>query len=316
MSEENFLSTNEAAKKLNVTVTTIYNYVKKGKLKPVYDDWSIDGMMLFHAEDIEKLRDEPPNGYTTAQAAKILGMHQTTISKQIKEGKIIADRIKYKGRMTYFISENTLNELIALRRKKAFNNLRIFSAKYQLYLYQSLINRQTNELGRVMEITRNGGYFITNGGEKIDLLEMKKHGFSPVERFHAKNPLNRVGYVCFRFTKPTSLHDFMYEVIETFYREAGYKNIQISMTEHHIDVQIKPILIEENMISYEFLKQHIVEGAVVKRHNGIFLDSEQERLTLDVSRKLKGQIKILAKENSKTIEEQAIELILKGLSNN
>src|SRR5690606_27247431 len=105
------LSTKEVAKKLGVTVTTVYNYVKNKKLTPVYDDWTVDETMLFYESDVERLLNQRPIGYTTSQVAKRLGVHQTTISKQIKEGKIPAEKIRYRGRMTYFVQEETLKKL-------------------------------------------------------------------------------------------------------------------------------------------------------------------------------------------------------------
>lgn len=310
MRKENYLTTKEAAEKLNVTVTTIYNYVKRGRLKPVYDDWSIDGMMLFYEEDIENLKEERPQGYTTGQVATILGMHQTTISKQIKEGKIKAKKVLYKGRMTYFVDEDTLNELITLREKKRNNYIKIFDSNYQLYLFQSLVNDRTNEFGRIMDLSKDKGYLLTDSGREIALENLTKYGFSPLERYSPSKYLNRAGYVYFRFKKPTNLHDKTYDVLETFYRTAGYRNIKISLTDSSINVQIKPVLLEGKISIEDYLNDHIIQGSVVKRHNGIWLDSDMERFTIEMPRELKEKLKALARRKALTLEELILETLM------
>jgi len=59
----------------------------------------------------------------------------------------------------------------------------------------------------------------------------------------------------------------------------------------------------------EFLQEHLVQGSIIRRHNGIWLDSELEQLNIEVSKKLKEQLKRMSKSKGVTLEELVIEIL-------
>ncbi|WP_068672056.1 helix-turn-helix domain-containing protein [Oceanobacillus sp. Castelsardo] len=302
------LSTKEVAKRLDVTVTTIYQYVKNKKLTPVYEDWSVDETMLFYETDVEKIENERPNGYTTSQVAKILGVHQTTISKQIKEGKIPAEKVRYRGRMTYFVQEDILREL-----KETYSSHNrytdFYHPKWQYYLFQSFLNEQTKEKARIIEFTKEDGILLSDSGEKIDLKNMKQNGFIPLERFQDKKIINKPGYVHFRFEQPSSLHSFIYEVIESFYRSVGHRNMKIHEGDGHIDVYVKPFLLKQNDEHFALIEEHIKSGKITRRHNGILLDSGVERVTIYPTTEQKKKMKGLADKQGISMNELILDIL-------
>jgi transposase len=302
------LSTKEVAKRLDVTVTTIYQYVKNKKLIPVYEDWSVDETMLFYESDVEEIENQKPNGYSTTQVAKILGVHQTTISKQIKEGKIHADKVRYRGRMTYFVQEDVLRELE--QTYSSHNKYSVFyHPKWQYYLFQSFLNEQTKEKARIIEFTKESGILLTDSGEKIDLKDMKQNGFIPLERFQDKKMINKPSYVHFRFEQPASLHSFVYEVIESFYRSVGHRNIKMHEGDGVINIYIKPFLLKQNDEYFALLEEHLISGKVTRRHNGILLDSGVERITIYPSTNQKKKMKRLADNKGITMNEFILDIL-------
>ncbi|MDY0408251.1 helix-turn-helix domain-containing protein [Virgibacillus soli] len=304
------LSTKEVAERLGLTVTTIYQYVKNKKLTPVYEDWSVDETMLFYESDVEKIENQKPSGFTTSQVAKILGVHQTTISKQIKEGKIPANKIRYRGRMTYFVQEDILKNLE--ERYSAGNKYRIcYQPKWNYYLFQSFLNEQTKAIARIIEFTKgnDSGIALTDSGEKLELESLKQKGFIPLEHFQDKKMINRPGFVHFRFEQPVSLHSFVYELIEAFYRAVGYRNLKIREADGHIDIYIKPFLFKQNEEYFTMLEEHLISGKVTQRHNGILLDSGVERLTIYPSTEQKKKMKVLADERGIAMNDLIIEIL-------
>lgn len=308
MEDVSLLSTKEVAERLDVTLTTIYQYVKNGKISPVYEDWSVDQTMLFYETDVEKIENERPAGYTTAEVAERLGVHQTTISKQIKEGKISADKVRYRGRMTYFIQEDVLKELQQTYASlQKYDNF--YHPQWQYYLFQSFLNEQTKEKGRIIEFNKESGLVLTDSGEKISLDHLKQKGFVPLEHFQDRKTINKPGYVHFQFEQPTSLHSFIYEVIESFYRFVGHKNIKLHVENGYIDIYIKPFLLKQHDDYFNLIANHVKSGKVTRRHNGILLDSGVERLTIYPTIEQKKAIKKLADEQGKTMSEYILEML-------
>lgn len=283
--------------------------MKNKKLVPVYEDWQVDETMLFYEEDVEKLIEQRPKGYTTSEVAKILGVHQTTISKQIKEGKIPADMTRYRGRMTYFVQEEALEELERTQypnhRAKSF----FYHPKFEYYLFQSFLNEKTREKARIIELTNEGGTVLTDNGEQFAIDDLTMKGFIPQQRFAVQKTINKPGFVTFRFQQPSSLHSFTYEVIESFYRALSHKNMKIYQSNGYIEVHVKPFLLKQNGEYFSLLENHIVEGEVTKRHNGILLDSLIERLTIYPTSKQKEQIYQLANEKKVAVNDLVIKII-------
>lgn len=301
--DRDLLSTKKVAEKLGVTVTTVYQYVKQRKLKPVYDDWSIDETMLFYPSDVQAIIEKRPSGYTTSQAAKKLGVHQTTIAKQIKEGKIEAHKEKYRGKLTYFIKEETLTQMLQSYGKKIRKKTKFYQPDYKLYLYQSLVNEKTNELARVNSITKDGGSIITDSGEEIALSNINMKGYSPLERFPNKNYLNRAGYVHFRFDEPKSLHSRTYKILEIMYRSLSHKNMNLSVLDGYIEVRVKPVILKGSSDYFSLLEENLISGRITERHNGLLLDSGLESIQLNIPSEKKKLLEAAAKSKGLSLKE-------------
>lgn len=77
----------EAAQILDFKLSTVYKWVRLGRLQPVSGP-EIDGRLryLFRRQDVQRLRAE--NRLTTSQLAKLLGVSRSQILIWIKEGKV------------------------------------------------------------------------------------------------------------------------------------------------------------------------------------------------------------------------------------
>lgn len=308
--DEKLLSTKEVAERLGLTVTTIYQYVKNQKLKPVYDDWQVDETMLFYLSDVQRLENQRPGGFTTAQVADELGIHQTTVSKQIKEGKIKADKVKYKGRMTYFVSNDVLEELKMNYNNNRSNKDYFYQKKWNYYLFQSFTNVKNNDFGRVEKVTKDSGHIITDNGEQIKFDQLKEKGFYPREKYVNIKTINKPGDISFQFKLPNSLHSPVYEVIELLYRNLSYKNMKLFIEDDYINIQVKPVLLKlSNDVTYALLQDHVVKGKVTERHNGILLDSCLESILIHMNKEQKRRLKHESKRKGITVDQLIVSII-------
>lgn len=317
VNDEQLLTTKQVAEILNLSIPTIYKYIKEKRLHPIYEDsWQIDETHLFKKEDVEELKGklEKP-GLTTGEVAKQLQVHPTTVAAYIKKGELKATKQLYKGRNLYFIKEEEVVNFKRSHPKQQKRRKKDFYHKATgLYLFQTVKNKQTFELGRIMKLSNGSGEVWTESGEIIVFDQMQQHNFFAVENFLEKSYITKRGYVIFRFPIPKHIASPIFPLIELFYRALSYRNIRVTKREQHIQLEVKPCFIKElNEDSHPYeinlLQKHIIKGSVIKRHNGLLLESDMEVLTINLSSSLKNRLKELAKHQDLTMEEYVRKLI-------
>lgn len=311
---DHYLTTKEVAAELNLSIHTIYKYVREGKLTPVYEDsWQIDQTHLFRKEDIENLKEELKKpGLTTSEVADRLGVHPTTVNSYINQGILKATKHHYRGREIYFINEEDLKQFkIKHHDHMAKKDKSFYSKEKNLYLYQMIINTETNEIGRIMELNEDQGKILLETGETIPINQMLKKGFFPKEQFKEHNHITKPGYAKFKFPKPQHISSPVFNIIELFYRCIGYKNIKLFELDNVIHVEVKPHFIQSENHKYEFelLKEHISKGRVIPRHNGVVIESDIELVTIQLPIELKKQIMEKSKQRGITVSDFIVQVL-------
>ncbi|WP_242021140.1 hypothetical protein [Cytobacillus oceanisediminis] len=97
-----------------------------------------------------------------------------------------------------------------------------------------------------------------------------------------------------------------------FYSKLGPKNIKVFLgKENKITVEVKPILIKEDIPGYIFalLEESIIEGDISKRLEGVYIDSDLEVLAIAIPSKLKKKIREDAAKTKNTIEDLVISIL-------
>lgn len=318
---EKYLTTKEAAEELNVSVPTIYKYVKEKKLRPVYEDkWQIDETLLFKQEDVEEVKESfTKPGLTTGEVAKDVGVHPTTVASYINQGLLKATKQPYMGRELYFIKEEDLesfkehNNFQKNREKKQF-----FTKDKKYYLFQRLHNKEESILGRIMDLDGEKGKVLTEEGRAFLLSNMEDEGFSRVETFKERKYITKRGYAYFQFNLPNHISSPIFDLIELFYRKIGNKNMRLSINEGIIELEVKPILLSgiaesTNPHEVQILKDHIKKGTVSVRHNGVLIDSEIDSLVVPIPSKLKEELKNVADKQGITLEKYVIGLLQESM---
>lgn len=316
MIDKELLTTNEVAKILDKSVNTIYKYVKEKKLRPVYEDsWQIDQTLLFRRKDVEKLREllKKP-GLTTGEVANKLNLHISTVNSYVKKGILHAEKHYHigLGREVYFVKEEEL-ERFKNNHQSPNDAKKFFIRDGEFYLFQLFNHPTTNEWGRIIELVNDDGKIMTEQGRTLSLSQALNEGFLPTYYVPEHEFIHQKGYAVFQFPKPQHISSPIYNVVDLFYQQYGRKNIRMIVEQEQIHIEVKPKFLELDPDQYhaEFkvLDKHLVDGKILKRHNGIYIDSDLESIVVHVRTAIKEKVKQQAETEGLTMDEYVGKLI-------
>ncbi|QKE72393.1 helix-turn-helix domain-containing protein [Arthrobacter citreus] len=313
------VTTNEAVHILGISKQTIYNYVKAGKLKLVYEDWQIDGTMRFYLDEINEFKSQTiePVGLTVLETANLLGLSKATIHQYIKTGKISASKINFKGRQTVFINEEEVEKLKSTQingsKRKSF-----FTKDLDFYLFGLYEIQNSNEKARIIELNENGEIVAkTNMGELLNKEELLNRNFKKSYEFKQATHSTKRGSIKFQFPFPQSISAPIFSIIDSFYRNIGHQNMNLYLEGNSIKVEIKPIKLTYNPAQIEqdleILQNCLIDGKLSTRPGFILFTSKQEQLTIFVQDIVKEKIKQIAVDHHSGIEGITEKLLLMGL---
>ncbi|MET3195282.1 helix-turn-helix domain-containing protein [Gottfriedia sp. OAE603] len=311
MDDNKLLSTKEVASLLSIAPITVHSYVRQGKLKPLYQDkWQSDKTLLFKIEEVEKLKAVmiKPEGMTTGEVAKALDVHISTVNKWVKSGELPAEKKFYKGLEKYFISLEDFEVLKNTYEKQERNP--IWTKDRQFALFQSFINDETGEFARLINIEEKEE-LLSVDGRRILLEDAINAGFK------AKYQLNELDYITQRgtatFRLPVQLNaiaNLGFRGIDFFYMYVGPKNVKVSYSEQHLEIEVKPVMIKliselQGQFSEELnlLQRVVVNGDAQIRHNGFLISSDIEKINFHVTNKQKSKLRDLAKTEGMSLDD-------------
>jgi len=318
--EREVLTTNQAVEILGLSKQTIYNYVKNGKLKLVYEDWQIDGTMKFYRDEIDRLQStaERPIGITVLEAANQLGVSKATIHQYIKSGKLSSEKVMIKGRNTSFIPSNEVEKLQSTFPSNQ-NRKTYFSKDLAYCLFGLYIKRDSNEKARIIELNDDGDCVAkTNMGEFLNQMELVERGFYRAYDLKQVKHSTKRGNIIFRFPFPQSINAPIFSVIDTFYQKIGIQNLNLYIEGNTIIAELKPVKLQYEADrleqDFEILQNCLIDGKLSSRPGLIVFSSNQEQLTTFVEDAMKVKIKQIALHHHLGIEEVTEKLIRIGLA--
>lgn len=313
------VTTNEAVDLLGVSKQTIYNYVKAGKLKLVYEDWQIDGTMRFFLEDINQLKTQTvkPVGLTVLETANLLGVSKATIHQYIKAGKINSSKISFRGRQTLFIPDEEVEKL-KIAHKNASRKKTFFTKDLEFYLFGLYVIPNSNEKARIIELNETNEIVAkTNMGELLNKEELISRGFKKAYELKQANHSTKRGNIIFQFPIPQSINAPIFGIIDSFYENIGHQNMNLFIESNTIKVEIKPIKLPYNDAQieqdFEILQNCLIDGKLSSRPGFIVFTSNQEQLTIFVKDSIKEKIKQIATGHHTGIEDITEKLLRMGL---
>ncbi|MFC8959941.1 helix-turn-helix domain-containing protein [Bacillus subtilis] len=312
--EKEYITTNEAMKILGVeSQQTIYRYVNKGILNPVNkDDWKIDGVYEFKYTDVIELKDNlTPKDYTTSDVAKILGVSQPTVLKYIEQGILKAHKRNFRGLVYNFISKNDLRDFqINHKIGKRHTKQSFYDQNTGYALYQKFT--QGNSTARIISLS-DGIKVIKDNYDEDIIDRIEDDGFTPEYVIEKKKVVTKDGFAKFKFKLPAAVDNPVFSVIDMFYKEFSPTNMRLKkLMDDYIQIEVKPGLVSEQYSGLvDMLQSHIIEGKVLLRRNGIYIDSDIAPIRLKVSNKVKREFEKKAKQYDMSMDELIVTAVRK-----
>lgn len=308
------------------SINTIYYYVRAGKLKPKYEDnWRIEGTMQFDRAVVEDFAKEykRPEGYTLSEVSNIVSLHVNTLQQYIKDGSLDASKFIFKGKATYFVSNDSLasfQEKDYVNKSKAKRKT-FFTKDKKFYLFQSFRNETTNDYGRIISIEKNLPILLTAHGKEIIGAAILSNGYEPIYKVGTFKRITKKIYASFEFILPNDIKSKDYRLFDFIYNYIGAENINIESDHQKVTIKIKPLfahLNEDELQSYKdaftLFETLLKEGTVQVRHNGLYIGTHFESITLNVPKSIKEQLRKLADESGLSIEDYLKDKLLNELN--
>lgn len=308
--EREIVTTEEAAKMLDVKKTTILKYAKDGDLTPVYKNHYIDRTKLFYKDDIEKLQKQLVKpGLTTSEAGNMLGVHSGTILQYIQLGQLKAERKEYRGKIFNFIPFEELERFKSVYEEMKKSEGKEFYDKKTKYAWFQEFQDHSGNHSHFIKLDENGQpYLHTADEQKIPYKAIKNSGYEPFRTIPNPGYINKKGFARFEFT----VTETFCSIMNTFYQYLGPKNIKVFLVDNQqVAVEVKPILIKEELASEELqlLEESVVEGSVTKRLDGFYIDSDLEIIQIAAPSRLKEKVREDAEREGLTMEEFVLKII-------
>ncbi|QKE76077.1 helix-turn-helix domain-containing protein (plasmid) [Arthrobacter citreus] len=308
------------------STSTIYYYVRNGKLKQKYEDnWRIEGTMQFDKTVVEAFASEykRPEGYTLSEVSIIVGLHVTTLQKYIKDGSLAASKFDFKGKPTYFVSNESLTSLKesdyvnkSKSKRKSF-----FTKNKEFYLYQSFRNELTNDYGRIIRIENNIPTLMTAHGKELVGAAIMASGYEPIYKVGTFKRVTKKHYATFEFIILNNIKSKDYRIFDFIYNFIGTENIDIEQGKNKVHIKIKPLFIQldkESIDNYnetfKILETLLIEGSIQLRHNGLYIGTDFESITINIPKNVKEQLHKLANESELSIVDYIKEKILNHIN--
>ncbi|MFC4404423.1 helix-turn-helix domain-containing protein [Gracilibacillus xinjiangensis] len=306
--EKDIYSTKDLASFLQISEQTIYSLVKREEIVPINkQDWTIDGTYYFSSETAEKLKEYYTKpGLTNKDVAERLNVSLSTAQKLIKAGEIPSFTKTYLGREITFVDEEDLTVYESKYKKEQRTPL--YVKETGTYLFQTFLHQATGEIARVVTIGREGRVIaITERGNYLNYDELNEQGYRPQYKLGYQKAINKRGYAIFQFIKPAHLHSVIYQLIEKLFLTVGVQNCKVRVEEEMIELLVKPIQLpfdqQINPEEIQLLKQSMIKGKVIERHQGILLDSDEVTIHTVIPSELKKRVQQIAKSKDIKIEE-------------
>lgn len=314
------ITTKEVAKILNISLATVYKYIKEEKIVPVnHHRYRHHKSLLFEKDEILSFSKhfQRPEGKTVSEIAKEIGVHSTSVSRYIHNGTIQANKVFYKGREQYFINEDQIENIKTLFSNQ-IEKVPLSTSDKQYYLYQLFSNPMTSEVGRITKIDGNEVNFLDSANNYLNREQLERSGYRKIYDISNEKYINKKGYVQFMLPEMENIQDSHLKVFDLLYKEIGPQNMRIIVEDGEHILEIKPchlkISLEEYNEEIQWMMENTFNGTIDHEVPGsVLILNELESITIYLPTAKKQKIKKQALKNGLTLEEHITKILLKKL---
>ncbi|WP_163537381.1 helix-turn-helix domain-containing protein [Gracilibacillus sp. YIM 98692] len=299
---QEYLTTNEVVGILGLHKETVLRYAREGKLKTVPDHptFPIRKQKLFYKEDVFTFKEkQKKKGLTVSEVAEQLNVTNVMVHHYIKEGKIKGEKEDFRSLGRYLIQPEEVQEFLQKENRAATaTTTKYYKTKQNVYLFQPYVQTGSQNLARVIELSKESIWLLTEDGERLTHDTAKEQHFKPIQSLVNKPYIQKKGKLTFSFPYQTDINHRLYDVIDWLMKELGYKNMQVKKIGSTIKILVRSTFIKShNHIDFaEILKEYCQSGTVELHPNGILLDSDYQYISAYVPSDIKEWIEKQSQE--------------------
>jgi transposase len=320
LDNQEYYTTKEVANMIEKSVPTIHKYVEQGKLTPVEDLWGGHRGLLFEKEQIERFIQEMPNekpGLTLNEAADHLQTNRSTVQTYLNEGLIPYTKQESHGREVTFIKQTDLKEFSELGSARLQNDRlkqrHFFNRKKKEAVFQRFSSPTIPEARLFRRGLGEWYFFVPQTDQTLSYKELSYEEGIYEHKLKADYPVEfgkRSGTPGYAKMKMPLRYSLTYQFVDLLYQYAHVANMYMDIEKDRLIVLVKDCVffdVSEELAS--FIKSRTEQGQVRFQRGVLAIESEEETLSVRLSRETKQWIKQFADENGTSMQDIASQII-------
>ncbi|MFL0364589.1 MULTISPECIES: helix-turn-helix domain-containing protein [Pseudobacillus] len=307
----------EAATILNKSKSTIYKYIKEGKLT-LLTYWEKRGMRLLSKKDVENLAKEQKDeklGWTTAETAQFLGLSRSTIQHFIHEGQLPAIKGKMQGKDAYYIKEEDVRIFGKKHeryiRREYIKRRPFYDREHNIALYQRFSSPSINEARLIWDKKKKWQFMILPTREILSFHEgIYRHLLTPDYALTYGEQIGHPGLAT--ATLPLD-HPLTFQWIDIIYQQSDLANIYFefdAVSPTMLTIKLKNTVFENVSLQLSsFLKERIEEGRIEVTGKQVLIESGMDLMTIQLPSKLKEKIRQKAEKEKTNMQKVVLNIL-------
>ncbi|RJS50086.1 helix-turn-helix domain-containing protein [Bacillus sp. PK3_68] len=320
--EKKYYTTEEAAKMLNKSKATIYNYIQKGLLVPLPDHkWRMLNTRVFPKEQVEELarKQEKKLGLTTTEAAKFLGVSRSTLHKLVKEGTIPAVQGTYRGRQIFYINQIDLEQFAgenaAYLQSERLKRRHYYDKERNIAFFQKFSTKAGREARLVFDTGGRWAFLFPDTHEVKSYEEgIFKEELAPSYELNYGKQNTSPGFL--KMILPAK-HPLTMEFFDMVYQQYEISNLLLHFdpadydTLNDVEIHLKKTVLKEVPEHlFRFLDRYVTKGSLLYDKEGyLFIETDIETLTISLPKNLKEKIKKEGEKEGISMQEVVLRIL-------
>lgn len=308
------ITVKEAALELNLSESTIYNYVKDGILQEKNSELLNDKIRITKAS-VQQLSNNAKehlgeSGISLNLFAKRMNITKSRLQQLIEAHDIPIQKIKHGKREQYYIT-NEIQETIynILLQSEHFPKTPFFNSRKNIALYQAFTSKVNHNTYRIERIDNVWGIRTPTGILPFEIAESR---YELIPNYSLRQRIrNAHNSVTIRLGLQ---HEHFYALIDTLYATFGIDNLQFqyaSDQELLVFVKATTYKLQTQQEQILFINNYLEGGSVTVEGQNISVKSFDSTFTVTISYEQIQTLTKLARESNLT-EKKYLEALIKN----
>lgn len=314
--QEPYYTRKVVAEKLGISESTVYKYVKDGKIRAVPNPNKMRSQVVYFATEVDELAEVraalqiDDNALSIAQVAAQYGLKKQQISYILSSHELEVNRIKLDNRTKITIPPATVSQIIRIHEQMNQNDKYLRKQYYNealdMFLYQLFTDEQEN-LYRVA--TQDGewgfkskslGFISMSQLENEPTIQLK-----PVYSIHSNLPFKASSYLKFSFRNTDYEYSYFVHILDYFLSVVGCDAVKLEVTDDNFNLSIAQVIIDIQQqplpknIGINELNHYVLEGDISVVGTELFIIGNTQSITFEIERSLYNSLQLNAEKSGK-----------------